>query len=389
MKLFDEISRTKLDYIKQNESAFQYLNRSPRSEINQIRDFLELWFSHYPAQHQNEFKGKFRSNKDGHHFASFFELFIHELLLKLNCQVELHPKLNNKSAKPDFFVESKEGECFYLEATTTSTTSKAEIGGKSRISSLVNYLNEHVKSEKYFILISFDGFPNNPVPAKKIARYLSEKLKQLEIGLTSLESDISIKSTKWPYTQNNWTISFEPVLKTTNRPGQQLILGQNIGARWVDHRTPIREAIIKKSRKYGELEFPLIVALNVIGLMIDEIDIGEALFGKEGFIISLNPDTRNFSGETKLIRKPDGAWTSPRGPRYKRVSAVLFANNISYTNISKAEILLVHNPWAKRPLRSVLTRLPQVIARNNEMIKIEGMSIEKILESQFFSQEKG
>jgi hypothetical protein len=382
MKLFDEIERTKIDFIEQDESTFEYLNRSSRREINQIRDLMEFWFSHYPTQHQNEFKGKYRSNKDRHHFAAFFELFIHELLLRLNCQIELHPKLTNRSATPDFFVRSNKGECFYLEATVASTIPKTEMGGISRINSLIYYLNKNVKSEKYFIWINLDGFPENPVPAKNIARFLSEKIKTLEINLpsTSSKTDHLIKYPKWQYTQSNWTIHFEPVIKTNKRPGQQLILGQNMGARWVDHRTPIREAIVKKSRKYGELEYPLIIALNALGPMIDEIDIGEALFGKESFVISINPDTVQDSVETKLVRKLDGAWTSPSGPRYKRVSAVLLANNLSDTNIPRAELILIHNPWAKKQFHSVLTRLPQVIHRDNEMTKIDCESIGEIFE---------
>ena len=41
----------------------------------------------------------------------------------------------------------------------------------------------------------------------------------------------------------------------------------------------IRDAAIRKGQKYGKLEIPLIVAVNVGEFHVDMIDIMQALFG--------------------------------------------------------------------------------------------------------------
>jgi hypothetical protein len=108
----------------------------------------------------------------------------------------------------------------------------------------------------------------------------------------------------------------------------------------------------------------------------DEIDIMEALFGKEQFIITFDEQGPSEPVESRLSRIPNGAWTSQEGPRYTRVSAVLLATQLSPWNIPRANLRLYHNPWAQKVYKSVLTQLPQAVPvqQENRMRNVDGQS---------------
>src|SRR2546428_4764920 len=125
MTLFEEnLSRTDNGPAGYAEAPFKYLNRSARLEVGRIRSTLEEWFKHYPSEGEAEFRTRFRS--DEHHDSAFFELFLHELLLRLDCSVTLHPSVATAAAHPDFLVNPRSGASFYLEAVLATDQSAAD-----------------------------------------------------------------------------------------------------------------------------------------------------------------------------------------------------------------------------------------------------------------------
>ena len=89
--LYDNIHRDYLGAARYSEPQFAYLNRSARLEANLIRALLEAWFSRYPPAEAADLRARFRSSNDLQHHSAFFELFVHELLLKLGLHPQIHP----------------------------------------------------------------------------------------------------------------------------------------------------------------------------------------------------------------------------------------------------------------------------------------------------------
>jgi hypothetical protein len=111
----------------------------------------------------------------------------------------------------------------------------------------------------------------------------------------------------------------------------------------------IRRAIKTKSKKYGRLALPLVVAVNVISDHCDDIDINNALFGTEQIVVTLNADG---VGPERAERRRDGVWFGPKGARNDIVSAVLVGNNVEIYNCADdgKTPLLIHNPYSPRLL---------------------------------------
>ena len=136
-------------------------------------------------------------------------------------------------------------------------------------------------------------------------------------------------------------------------------IGMQMGQpQWLQPRDAIRDAVVSKGRRYGDLDLPYVVAVNALGTHVDRIDIMEALFGKEQFTYRITP---SGPSEPDPSRVPDGAWTRRSGPRYTRVSATLVAIQLLPWSVPRTSVCLYHNPWAKRPYQGELCRLSQAV----------------------------
>ena len=131
-KVFDSVKRTD-DSPKQNtESDFIFYNRSARTEIEKIRNFIEDCVKNYPRTEQKEIISRLRSGDDVHFRSACFELFIYEVLRRQGFTLTPHPELPNGSPyRPDFLVSDTEGRCFYLEAVLATENNELDRGGEA------------------------------------------------------------------------------------------------------------------------------------------------------------------------------------------------------------------------------------------------------------------
>jgi hypothetical protein len=384
MKLFDNTARDHEGPARYAEPSFSYLNRSARPAVKRIRQVLEAWFGQYPESEQAELRGRFRSNDDRQHNSAFFELLLHEVLAAMGCFVEIHPSpLDSGTTRhPDFLVRPRAGSCFYVEAILATAESAEESAARARKNEVYDALNR-LDSPNFFVGLDIAGAPSTPPSAKRIRAFLKKRLDKLdpdEIGAHWKSGQIKAVP-KWPYEHDGWSITFYPIPKSPKLRGQSGV--RPIGmvspeARFVDSSTPIRNAIVEKAGRYGDLKLPYIIAVNALDeAPVDKIDIMDALFGNEQYTVAFGKT--GMVSEPEISRAPNGAWTSEARPRYTRVSAVLLTLGLFPWTVGSARTYLVHNPWAQRPYSSPLTRLPQGIPEDGQIRWQEGDSLYEIL----------
>lgn len=381
MRLFDDLPREDYGTASYSETEFSYLNRTARVEFNRIRLVLEEWFSHYPANEQADFRARFRSGLNHQHQAAFFELFLHELLTRLNCQITIHPQLTGTKRVPDFLVKSPSGNDFYVEATVVTNESTIEAAAHARENAVYDAIDRLVKSPNFFLWLVIDGAPNTPPPAKKLANYINRQLVSLDPDKITEQHDLfGIDGLpQWHFEHDGWKIKIRATPKKPEARGKPFVrpIGmRSTGFHALDHRVSIRDSIVDKASRYGDLDLPYIIAVNACE-PVDTTDIMEALFGKEQFSYLISDEGKPLS-EPEMTRKPDGAWRGPNGSQYTRVSAVLMATQLSPWNIPRAYLCLYHNPWAKKKYESVLRQLPQSIPENGHMNWVIGETVDKI-----------
>jgi len=365
--LFDDIKRNHKRPRGHNEPLYEYINLSSRPEQESIRNLLEKWFSNYPKDAQSEFIARFRSCDDIQHRSAFFELYLHALIKKLGYKIEVHPYVPDQSTHPEFLVLRNSNPCFYLEATLASGSSEERSADKRE--NVVYETIDKMNSPNFFIGVKVQGSPDTPPPGRKwrviLERWVS-KLDPDKIG-EKLESGGLEDLPNILLNHDGWNVTFQAIPKSPNARGKKGI--RPIGLRFFGfHKCNedewIKNSIKEKATKYGDLNLPYIIAINVISIFgNDDHMVMDALFGKEGVTFFRRP---NGGSDYKLTRAPNGAFRGPKGPQNTRVSGIIICNNLLWGDISKINPTLWHNPWASSPLNQDLWVLPQYVPNSNK-----------------------
>lgn len=372
MPLFDDIQREYLGPAKYSEPDFVYLNRSARPESERIRKILESWYDLFPDNGKDELKSRFISRDQNQHIGAFFELYCFALLHYQGYSIQLHiPTSSDVLTRPDFLVR-REGEIlFYFEATCAFDSNET-IAARTRINDVIDYIDD-TYSPNFFLGIQIINSTSQPPKISKLRSFLERKIQTI-----STESE-NLPSLLWD--DNGWIIKFNLIAKSeksSGKPGIRTIGTQVNEPSWMDSRKSLYRSLQSKSTKYGELDYPFVVAVNRVGEYvhdIDEIDIYEALWGREKIMIN------TLTGESSISRYRDGFWIGPNGPRNTRVSGALIVSQLRAWTINQYNPILYHNPWAKMELNHKLLSTTQKVPNHSTkgMQLIEGKTAADIL----------
>lgn len=383
MMLFDEIERTDTTSAKHKMKEYEYLNVSARPEAEDCRATVEEWFLTFPQEEKEEIKARICSNDDRQFQSAFFELFLYRLLTKIGCNVEIHPSMKGDTLKtPDFLVTSSKGGKFYLEATVATDMTDDEVSSGARKSVVYDSINK-LDSPNFFIGMKLAGDPQTPPPGKKIGKFLSAKLKGLDPDIIVAEYKAKGNDglPTWEYHHDGWAITFFPIPKKAEargKSGTRPIGLQFFGARWINSSASIRNSIEKKAARYGDLEYPYIVAINALGVSVDRESVMEATLGKEQVILNVAGSEPSVD---RVERDWNGAWILGQKPKNTRVSGVLVGKRLSPWSYLERELVLYLNPWAQKPYSSDLCTLPRFKPEDGIFKFCDGQNIMGIFES--------
>ncbi len=358
------------------ERTFDYYDRSTRDDIARVRALLDAWFSRYPVAHRNELRARIRTGGDRAFDAATFELFLHELLVQLGYQVEVHPPVPGQKAQPDFAAVHPVDGKLYIEAVVATGLSEKDRAANARASIFYDVLNE-LDSRDFFLDLHVKGSPRTPPPARKFRDWIEKRIRELDydqvLRLQTSESDGDVPS--WLFEWEGWQIRVRPVAKMKHRgePGGRAIGLRSYRAAGVETWRPIRDAIRSKGRDHAAVDAPLVIAVNALNHYTEEIDLPQALFGEEQLeMVRGQPP--------QVVHARNGAFIGPNGPVYRRVSAVLLARHFYPRLAAKAPLRLALHVDALRPLAGPILELPQLILNAAGCLEwIEGRSTSAVL----------
>jgi len=352
MTLFDDIIRDYIGPPKYDEPDFTYLNRSARRLAEKIREILERWFQRYPASEQEELRGRFRSPIDRQYQAAFFELWLHELFRRTGCQAQIHPELRTGSTKRvDFLVTPPDGQKFYVEAVVASGRTDSETAVDARLNTFYQSL-DNLKCQDFILVIQSPDFsPDTPVPAKvckAIQRWLSRLDYDVVQAARATDTD-SWNPPEFVFEHEHANVKLVAVPRTPEtrgRPGVPVLGGYHCKLETRSSNELIRDAVIKKAKRYGELDLPFLVAVSCPSLLATHNDSGVALFGTSDLASIVG------SPESHAKHLSRCAWLNKSGhPTQTRVSGVLIVQHlVGLWSLCQSNVRIYHNPWARKPL---------------------------------------
>jgi hypothetical protein len=349
--VFDQGVRTDATHATYSESTFASLNRMAGPSWQRVRDLVEAWFERLCDDAKPDVAARLRSGDDRQFQAAFLELYCHEMLLRLNYSVTCHPDVGQGRRRPDFLAERGDGS-LVLEATVAARSDK-EVAASRREAQVYDAVNQ-VQSPAFFLYVDVKEAGQSPPSAARLRPRLEAWLKALDYDAIRQAADTgtlfrSPEVPRFRWEDSGWRVEFLPIPKheARGKPGLRPIGIHAPTVAFVDECSPIRKAVIDKATAYGQLDMPYVVAVGVHELMPDDIDVTNALFGREQVAIRTYEDGRL---ETFPARARDGAWIGPRGVQHRRVSGVLTALRLRPWTVATTMPTLWYHPAAAHEL---------------------------------------
>lgn len=370
--VFDEGERTLEGGASGIISAFDYLNASAREEAAKVRGIVEQYFARYPEGDRNALRGRLRSKIDIHHHAAMFELLLHELLLAAGCIIEaVEPSVPTSTHKPDFLVRSADGARFYLEAVVPPCISAAEAGAHRRLEEALDAIDK-VNSADFYLSVFTTGLPDAPVPFGALRQAIQAWVDSLDYEVVKAAWDAGSPIASFEQTHFGATFRVEPVprLRSRGTLGERAIGARMGGVQVVEDHISIHDAVVKKANRYGNLDLPLVVAVNAMGQFSGEDQADFALFGNEQIVIN--------GSVHRIQRSPTGVWYGPHGPRKQGVSAVLSTETLTAWSLGQRRARFFINPWANRVFEPAI-EIDICRVENERMAKEQGRALHEIL----------
>jgi hypothetical protein len=355
------------------EAQFDYLDRSARREASNVRLKLEECFSRYPESDKARLGKRLTSSDDDLFASAVFELVLHELVIRNGHEVvEVEPEVPNSTRKPDFFVRSKGGKLFYLEAANATGESPALKAAKKRRAAAMDVVYA-VRCSWHF----FDVYPKG-LPAKPPRlRDLRERLEAWAQGLEKGKTD------ELPFSWNS--DGLEIVIKPRTRETEQTAdertsvafeMGEGHSATLGDG---LREVLKKKASRYGPLPHPLVVAINDFLPFAGLDELWAALLGSPCVVWRKHSDggTESLDEES---RRFNGVLLDTTGPRRTGLSAVIYVENMTAWSVRQKRGVVVHNPYAIQPIGHGLFGLDEFAPVEDQLVKTEGAALGSCLD---------
>lgn len=352
--VFDDIERSDGSEATHAESHAQFLNRVHTPYWASVRELIESWFSHLPKDAHADVRARLRSRDDRQFHAAFWELYLHETLIRSGCRVVCHPEVSGTSRRPDFLVEGPDGE-FYLEARVASEADD-KITADRRRNRVYDSL-DRLDSPNFFLWVDVEGEGASDLAARGLRRRLHEWLAALdpdEVHRRLVETEDIRSITPFEWRVDDWCLVFRPWPKAPESRGNDEIRPLGVfgpgAAYMVDDVTPLKKALSDKGSAYGDLDRPYIVAVRTSRVSTDEFDILNALFGSLQVQFSRGP---NGETATRDVRAPDGYWFAGTHWQHRNVSGVLIARGLQPWTVSMDVPTLWEHPEPERPVAAL------------------------------------
>ena len=386
MQLFDNFERTSPGAFKYDQPSYDFLNHSSRQGAARARALCNAWFTYYPEAHQPNLGSRFVDDDNGKHRGAYFELLIHEILRRLNSQIEIEPMIEGQPGRPDFAVTLSSHK-IQIEATS-SVGLDFPADRDVNLRMIKDTINEYVPATPHFALsVAFSGQLTNTPSRNEICKPIRDFVKRE--GPTS---DLAYSDPKplFQYEINGLTVDVTLVPRKRHEHGKPLgrtISGSRsvsgLGSESIAEVVPkLRDQIKEKARRMNtdHSSLPLIVALSTAeGLFDMGSEVRRLLFGQS--LDQAVGDNRVPTRGTQ--RREESVWFGKDGqPRRSKLAAVwvFFNAQPTFSRPAGDWNCLFLNPFHESDLPSELLRFTHARVIDDQMVTTVGQDLNEFLD---------
>jgi hypothetical protein len=290
---------------RNGEPEYNFLARVSGGFWDAVRDLIEDFVCRVESSAARaDVTNRMRSGDDDQFASAWWEVYLHESLLRSDFDIEIHPSTTTRRA-PDFLAR-RSGLSFYLEASSPGQPRAAKSAG-ARQSQLFSVL-DRIDTGRYYLYLQRLQVGANPAPAAAWARHLKRWIDSLP---TPSDEDLDGSPTM-NLSHDDWLLEVSAI------PGRAGSHRRAIGAYPMvfgvfDSAVPIRTALKKKYNAYGPLDDPLVIALNIRSIFHEDEAVESALFGTLAIEVSVCRPSASEPAEVagrRWVRRPDGFWST-------------------------------------------------------------------------------
>jgi hypothetical protein len=371
--LFEKRERTRKQPLQRGEGLFEFYQRCAAPGYDEFRSVVNGWLVQMPAGDRNELISRMRYGGDREFGASLSELSVHAFILGSGCRACLHPEILGTTKRPDYLAnDQSDSPLSYVEVTTVNppAAQEKEVNRENPVYNAINAAKIPAGST----------FGYNLVRAGKTSPALGLLVANIERWARDNAEAAKTKEVSKTFTVGDWVIELDLYSggSEADPPTQAIGVSQLRGGIIAPHKD-LRDALYKKSRRYGALDQPYLIALA---------DGKDQLFSKDSIHSALTEtvfgdEIVQFRGGTaRITHAKNGFWHGPSGPRNQHVSAVLLLPQTSLWKLreDKWQPVLAVNPWAERPLPHALRTMNRFEADNGRWAFREGKRFADIIQ---------
>jgi hypothetical protein len=263
-------------------------------------------------------RGHLLSRDDGQFSGALYELYLRALFVDHGYDVETHPKVTGSRNRPDFLLTKGETS-FYVEATTVGLADEKKKEERRLLTLLDGFME--VSHPRFVIQVGVRTVgPSNPPRAplvSRVRRWL-DRLDADDVRGKWRDLDPEV----WIWERDGWALEIQP--HPVSEPAGYLLGGYHpVGAVFVTDHADLKSSLEAKSKKYGTLDLPYVIAVLERTLFggVDEHRT-DALYGQQAIRVSLE------SHDTEGFRRGDGFWRRTTSYQNGHVSAVLLSHGL-------------------------------------------------------------
>ncbi|MDQ0086545.1 hypothetical protein J2W35_006928 [Variovorax boronicumulans] len=342
---------------------------------------LDEWLTRYPTESRVPLIARLRSTDEVGHNSAFFELFLHELLLRRGFTIlAIEPPVPEVDTRPDYLVETPHGIQFYLEAAMVSGQALTDRGSLKREADLLRALEE-VRHPRFQISIQDLSAPDAAFRKASVQATVRAWLNGLDPEHPPAQAEQESDSSPWRMTLSVFGATLQLRAWARRRDaapreqGSDLIYyGQPVRA--VVPAVAIQKRAIEKAKRYGRvLDKPFYIALNSTQVIQHDVHFEDAFFGSVQYTFSLDDDS-----DPQPSRSGDGVLQNENGPRSLQVSGFLCFANVTPWQLGRSQARIIENPFAARPLTLTELGLPITRVEGQELARLDGGSVASLLD---------
>lgn len=271
-QLFDRSKAIEPGPFPLGSRAFELIERSSSPAHELARSRIEKMLTNYPASEVETLLTRLRAREASQANDAFFEIFVLHLFLEQGFKlIGIEQPLPHTAYVVDFTLEAPDGRPFLVEVVSFNPP-RESVGAQKLVEEVYNAVDS-IDSEFFQVEVrDVTGVPAQSVPKRAFKAKVSRWLQ-------TLDKDKLHEGAEHFAVVTGFIMTLVPRLRDPEgRAG--LLVGAPASTYVHNVVEGIRRKLYQKAYKYGPLEVPLVIALNVapeIGATLEMFD--EAVYG--------------------------------------------------------------------------------------------------------------